>query len=148
VRLEAQPFRNTRNSARLLGESAERWDRSAALRGSWLGSLSTLHGSRAVRLEHCNVRKVLVSSGRALVLEQHVATDYVERSHDELGFDATLPCLLERDAIDAREDVDAPRLPTEHEDLVSTRQLCLGGRHVSEAEVDERLPNLSRVSGR
>lgn len=99
-------------------------------------------------VEEGDIQEVFVTTGSELVLDESVSPDDEERGGDERGFDARAPSLSKRDAIDACQDVDAERLPPQHNDLIGLREISRARCNDTKPEVDERSPEGGRVSKR
>src|SRR4051794_11372015 len=72
--------------------------------------------------EHHQISEILGATGRRFVHHEVAPADDRHRPLREGDADATLPGTGERDPIDPREDIDAIRLPPQHEDLAGRRE--------------------------
>ena len=101
-----------------------------------------------MRLEQSDIGDILVATRGALVLYQHRTSDHVQRCDVKRRLYTALPRLREAHAVDAREDVDTPRLRAKHEHLVRARELRDRWHDGFKAEGDERVTEPTRVGGR
>jgi len=103
-------------------------------------------GARSARLvltlEPFDVQKILVTTGRFLILDEMVSREHIDLLVAERSFDPLGPGLIEIDAVDSRDDINADRLDSDLEDesrlrqilyrqIVKRRAECLQGRYGS-----------------